>query len=430
VTVSPLFIKKTTICRWTLFTCLAYGALFQNAGSVRGQPDTRPSPNTARPPARYSFRNLGKLEGFSELQAHPFIFRFPPGLRSRARALAAESDKIRSTITDLLGPEGAAVTVVALAQTRVQYRQLLPAGARPPGWAAALAFPRLSYILMGPAGPATTDKHLTQLLAHEYSHVALGHATAFRPLPAWFVEGFADLQASRADPLSSHHVTTEIPLERLKRRFPRKDHHASAAYAQSRDFVAYLYASRSPETFRRFIEMLKRGTRFRTALRQVYGVRLKDLKRKWRKSWRFRKVWVPLVTSGAILWILAAVLMVMGYIRRRRARKALMAGEPEVVFEADELKDQHAPWARKPLEEEQPTVSAQSYGRGWSFIMVLVGAGLTLLTTALLRTIWPDADPWTLGALTGIGVALLFIILWWTGKRTAEEPGMDPEDPP
>ena len=420
MTLSPSPIKKRTFRRWCLITCLACGSLLAFGRSPHAQQDTR----------RHSFRNLGKLEGFSELRAYPFIFRFPPELRSRASALAAESEKIRATIADLLGPESAVITVVALAQTRLHYRRLLPAGARPPGWAAALAFPRLSYILMGPAGPAATNAHLAQLLAHEYSHVALGHATAFRPIPAWFVEGFADLQASRADPLSSHHVATEIPLEKLRRRFPRQDHHASAAYAQSRDFVAYLYASGSPETFRRFIEMLKKGTRFEVALQQVYGVRLKDLKRKWRKSWRFRKVWVPLVTSGAILWILAAVLMVLGYIRRRRARRAFVAGEPEVVFEAEDLKDPQAPWARKPLEAEQPAIPPQRYGRGWSFIMVLVGAGLTLLTTALLRTLWPDADPWTLGALTGIGVALLFIVLWWTSKRSSEEAGDHPGDPP
>lgn len=328
----------------------------------------------------------------------------------------------------LLGPSAIKEAVVALPADRRQYTRLLLPGSKPPEWAAALAYPRWSYIVMGPYGPAERISYMESLLAHEYAHVALGHATRFRSLPSWFVEGFADLAAFRIGLFTHDQMVPEIPLDLLKGRFPADRTRAGAAYQQSRDFVAYLYHSRSPEEFHGFLKLLQQGTPFEQALERIYGKDLETLSKRWRRSWRFRNFWIPLITSGAFLWFLASLLLVMGYVRQRRRRR-MMEAEPEVIWEAPELRT-----AQKgsPIEEER-WIENESWAdeahaqknagpaRRWSMVILLAGAGLTFFLVALLRTIWPFVSLFLLITLSALAVLSLLLILFWKGERAPED---------
>jgi hypothetical protein len=388
---SSIFSLKRAGRRLVLLSLLLLSVGF-DIRSARGDPgeDEKPSP-----PALPSH--------FEQRCTKRFCFRFAPSLSKPAARLARSSDRIVATVSDLLGGAVPPRTVVALSRTKAEFNELMPSAAKPPRWAAAIAFPRLAYIVMGPADLSESARHRATLLAHEYSHVALRHATGFRRLPTWFVEGFADLQARRAGPFSPDATQAPVPLSDLKRGFPADGRRASQAYAQSRDFVVFLYNSGTPADFRELISQLKKGERFRAAIEQVYGQKLTAIEGRWRRSFRFRKLIVPLVTSGVLLWILATVLLVLGYLRQKKRQRSRIERQPDGPawpgIEETELES---------TEAEPEEMSPSRFPLVW----VLAGLGLTFILTGLLRTLWPDVRLATLGALTGIGVLLALIIIY------------------
>ncbi len=339
-------------------------------------------------------------------------FRYPRELTGRAKMFAERSHWLETRALSLLGGTLPPKTTVALSTTKQQFLQLLPSRARVPTWAAAVAFTRLYYIVMGPSKTAPISSRFV-LLAHEYSHVALAHTTNFRSLPKWFVEGFADLMAGRLGLLEVSFGSPELSMKELESGFPRSHKKASAAYSQSRAFVSFLYSNGSPEDFRNLIERLRRGRSLHAAVEDIYGVSLDSLEKDWRKNWRYRKFVVPLVTSGLILWIVAALLLIFGYIKKKRARSKRLkkmedetAGLEAISFPKEPLSEKLA------LDDYRPPL-----------FWFLTGLGMTFLATGLIRTIFPDTRIYFLFGITGIVIGSFMAVLWWKkSKNPVQEP--------
>jgi hypothetical protein len=362
-----------------------------------------------------------KLPGFEERCSGRFCFRFPKALSERADALMERLPWLESGSLALLGGKLPPRTLISLSATRKQFQRQLPHGVRVPQWAAAVAFPRLYYIVMGPSSTQRIEARLT-LLAHEYSHLALGHLTRFRRLPTWFVEGLADLQALRVGPLSPRLGGRPLSLEEIDRGFPSDHRRASSAYRQSRAFVSFLYNSGTPEDFHRLLALLRQGKPLKASVRQVYGVSLKKMEGQWRTDWRYRNLVVPLITSGLFLWILAAGLLMAGYIKKRRAQKKRMRD-----YE-DEDDDFGPVYSYSPTENAPPRTPYRP-----PIVWILSGVGMTLLATGILRSLWPHTRVSVIFGAAGVVVGLLMAALWWTrGGEDGEgtDDGEDGEDHP
>ncbi len=297
---------------------------------------------------------------------------------------------------------------VVLSATTSQFRAMLPAGSRVPKWAAAVAYPRRRLIIMGPLSAVASNEQVLRLLTHEYSHLALAHATAFHPVPTWFSEGLADLQAGRGLDQGPFSFGRALPLSRLGHGFPGRADRAGDAYGQSRDFVAFLISSRSEKDFRRLIELVRQGVAFDTAIERVYGKPLDTLRRSWRSNWRYRKVIVPLFTSGALMWVLAIFLLVLGHRRRRRQLRNFETMPDERDEEIETMETE--------AEDQGPAVHMEI--PPGSFL--LAAGGLALLLAALLETVWPRVRWTTLLFVAGIVVSLGLIGLWKMSRNNQE----------
>jgi len=353
------------------------------------------------------------LPGYKERCTQWFCFRYPNELAHGANVLARNSHWVVLTVSFLLGPTRPKTTIVALSRTRAEFLALMPAGIRPPRWAAAIALPRLAYIVFAPVGIAWTKQSLVRLFIHEYSHVVLRVATNHHPLPTWFVEGLAELQAQRVRLPSAYATEPELPLDLLARRFPGRSDRASAAYSQSRDFVAYLYAVGSPQDFRRMIRLVGTGKTLRQAVRIVYGKDIKTLAQSWRASWRYRNIVVPMFTSGAVLWILASLLLLAGYRKRRQRLQAMtdMADEHDEESTKEDLETDLETDLLDDADQDEETPP----GPLWDVppvVLLLIGLGLTLMAAAVVRPIWPRVRWSTLTLGAGILTALFILWLW------------------
>jgi len=115
-------------------------------------------------------------------------------------------------------------------------------------------------------------------------------------------------------------------LDRLSNGFPNRPHRVNVAYAQSADMVGFLRSEEGDvAAFHDLIDYMGEGMPFEDAVQTAYGAPLHYLERQWRDRLRERFTAVPLLLSGTGLWVLASLLLMIAWVRRRRDNRARLA---------------------------------------------------------------------------------------------------------
>ncbi len=293
------------------------------------------------------------------------VVRAAAGLEAEAGRLADRAQRVLPRIAEDLPelPRPARIEI-RLVRDTAELSSVSPPGRGAPRWAAGVAFPDegvLALALYRGAQLHDTGKTLD----HELAHLLLG--AAVRDAPRWLHEGFAwqhaqDLDLSRLETLAGMAWFGNIaPLDALEAGFPVEEAPASRAYAQSYDFVGYL-AHRGRWTdgdddgdrwpFRYFLRALSQGQDVDAAARDAYGLGIEEIYEEWRADLIRRYLLVPASVFASGLWVLAALLLVLAWRRRRklaRVRLAQMAAEEAQRHRAPP----HMPWpgAADPLAE-------------------------------------------------------------------------------
>ncbi len=262
-----------------------------------------------------------------------------PGLEATARELAGDADEslieIAADLPELPVPRSVHIQVVRDAASLVS---VAPAGRGAPPWAIGVAYPDLGVVSIAlaragqPANPRST-------LRHELAHLALGAGLGDRA-PRWLHEGFAyqhsgEWSWDRTETLAGMAWFGGIvPLDDLDRSFPAEEAPANRAYAESYDFVGYLsrrgrwedgsdQGDRYP--FRQFLRDLGQGDSLDRAATRAFGKPVRALFDEWRDSLSKRYFLAPIGLLGLAVWILCALLLTIGFVRRRRANRRRMA---------------------------------------------------------------------------------------------------------
>lgn len=278
------------------------------------------------------------------------------GLDSEAAALADRAvrtlPKIALDLPDLPRPRRIEIRLV---HDTAELTSVSPPGHGAPRWAAGVAFPEEGVLALAlRRGAQLHDTGKT--LDHELAHLLLG--AAVRDAPRWLHEGFAwqhaqDLGLDRVETLAGMAWFGNIaPLDALEAGFPAEEAPASRAYAQSYDFVGFL-AHRGRWTdadddgdrwpFRYFLRAMASGKDVDAAAREAYGVGIEELYEEWRADLVRRYLLVPAGVFASALWLVAAILLVLAWRRRRRMAKvrlAQMAAEEAArgrAFEVEEV---------------------------------------------------------------------------------------------
>jgi hypothetical protein len=258
-----------------------------------------------------------------------------PGLDEIAadlgRRAEAALDEITADVPSLKTPAHIELRVV---RDSADLAGVAPAGRGAPPWAVGVAYPDLGIMSVAlRRGPNFIDPVFT--LRHELAHLVLGAALGKRA-PHWLHEGFAyqhspELSRERVDTLiGMAWFGNVIPIRELDRSFPADELPAHRAYAQSYDFVGYLARrGRWEDTeddgdrfaFRRFLHEIGSGASVDTAAIKAYGRPLDSLFAEWKADLakRYRLLPISLLSFG--LWILAALLLVLAFLRRRRQNR-------------------------------------------------------------------------------------------------------------
>ncbi len=266
------------------------------------------------------------------------IVRAAAGLDREARELAERAERtlprIAEDLPDLRRPRRIEIRLV---RETDELSSVSPPGRGAPRWAAGVAFPDEGILALAlRRGAQLHDTGKT--LDHELAHLLLG--AAVRDAPRWLHEGFAwqhaqDLGLDRVETLAGMAWFGNIaPLDALEAGFPVEEAPASRAYAQSYDFVGYLahrgrWADGDDDgdrwPFRYFLRALAEGKGLDDAAHEAYGVGIEELYEEWRADLVRRYLLVPAGVFASALWILAAVLLVLAWRRRRKAARVRLA---------------------------------------------------------------------------------------------------------
>ena len=257
------------------------------------------------------------------------------GLEQLGAELADSAEKeLHAISADLEGlpvPQGIEVRLVRDASS---LNAVAPDGRGAPQYAIGVAYPDLGVIAIATRrGSNVADPEAT--LRHELAHVALGAAIGDRA-PHWLHEGFAYQHSAewsweRTETLSGMAwMGGIIELDQLDRSFPAEEAPANRAYAESYDFVGFLSRRGRYEDatdrgdrypFRRFLSEVGHGRTLDAAAVRAFGKPIKALFDEWRDDLTTRYLTAPIGLLALGVWVLCALLLVIGYWRRKRQQK-------------------------------------------------------------------------------------------------------------
>jgi hypothetical protein len=248
------------------------------------------------------------------------------------------SERLVDTIVPMLEPElqrvaaalrtdpPAAVRVVVAPDT---HSFVEAQGGQSEPFVAGMASPERNTIYLRPlTGLEIRHGSMRAVAAHELAHLVVFKKLNGLPGPAWLEEGLAVFLAdepvySRAEELVAIALTGRAFMFRtLQDGFPSAPDAAATAYAQSGDFVRFLYREYGADVFIRYLDIMGQGVDPDLALQTAFNATLYELQNRWMDTVRRAYGWIPALSGGTTLWFLMALLAIYAYFRKWRMMKA------------------------------------------------------------------------------------------------------------
>jgi hypothetical protein len=191
----------------------------------------------------------------------------------------------------------------------------------------------------------TTPFTLESTLKHELCHLLLHHYIDSARLPKWLDEGVSQWASDGIAEVIMDYKRAILPqaivsgryfrMSALHARFPRDKQALQLAYAQSKSFVDYISREYGRDQVLRLLNKLGKGLDIEAAIEETFAITFTDLEKRWIQQLKNKKIWLTFLTAHIyeIIFFLAAVMLIIGFIRfviRRKAYKdAYEDGEDE-----------------------------------------------------------------------------------------------------
>jgi hypothetical protein len=279
---------------------------------------------------------------FQQLQLGQIIVLAPAAELALARGLAATAARP----TEWYGIGAQPVGPLRLIVVKGDERVAAVLRERAPSWGAGFAFPGArTIVIRADAG----DPYRT--LRHELAHLVLHDAIRVR-VPLWFDEGYAALAAGELDRLEVLRLDLAVASGRvpgffeLDRGLRAGESTAQSSYALAASAVALLARRHPDHSLVPLMRRLRQGEDFDSAVLATTGSPLGRFELEWQKEVRRRFGIVGWLMAGGLWAVLAALLVVAVWLRRRRDRPRRRALDEGWVVESEP--------ENPPLEEAGP----------------------------------------------------------------------------
>jgi len=241
------------------------------------------------------------------------------------------------------------------------FRELI--GTAFPDWGAAAALPYREMIAIKSPAHFRLGKQLSELVQHEYAHLALHDRLRMQEPPRWVDEGVAMYISAEwgweANFAMSRAVVFRsiVPLHEIEELNLFPSGRAQTAYAQSYLAVKYLLDEYGIEAFNYFLDAIKSRRSFDDAFLMSIGSTYKEFEEEYFDFLNKRYNIMTLFGDLYFLWIFLAAVVVIGFILRiRKRRKFYKKWEDEERLQStdfdygdpdnpEQIDDEDKPWA-------------------------------------------------------------------------------------
>lgn len=266
---------------------------------------------------------------------------YDAGRQTMAERIAAISPALYSELEEATGLAIDFRPTVIPASNRSDFRRL---GGR--DVYVAFALPERGQVVLDLSRFDVRPAFFRPVLKHEYVHLLLHRHIASEHLPRWLDEGIAQQLSdglSEYLPGRSQMVLGEafaadrvFPLGALEKHFPGDAFGRQLAYEQSRSIVGYMVQRYGDDFLKALVAYMADGVPLGKAFRAASGITLSDFEADWRQRQTAPLSWMGLLAGHVygLLFFLAALATLIGYVRHRRRRRAYDAAEDD-----DDLQD-------------------------------------------------------------------------------------------
>jgi hypothetical protein len=205
----------------------------------------------------------------------------------------------------------------------------------------AYALPNKNAVVIDHSKVNTSPFMLRNTFKHELCHLLLHHYIRDDNLPRWLDEGicqwasdgFADiLMDSKGNLLPAAILSdTYFDLEKLQHQFPQGKHSLMLAYQQSKSVVEYLSSKYGSQGILDFLKLLQQGYDLESAFALRFGIQIDEFQYQWRGHLKKKINWFTYLSIHIyeILFVSAALLTILGFVRKMVRRRAYSAQEDE-----------------------------------------------------------------------------------------------------
>jgi hypothetical protein len=207
----------------------------------------------------------------------------------------------------------------------------------------AFAVPEKDLIVIDYARMNLHPFSLRITFKHELCHLLLHRHINHRRLPRWLEEGicqwasdgigeiFIDKSGSGLD--AAIMADRVLHLRRLTKKFPRDKPSLTLAYEQSKSVVNYIDRQYGKDAILDLLGYLKNGESMESAAMKSLGISTDKLEKDWLSHLESTPRWLVYLADHlyGILFFMAALLTILGFIRRMMHRK---------VWESEEENDE------------------------------------------------------------------------------------------
>ncbi len=232
------------------------------------------------------------------------------------------------------------------------------AGNSVPDWGIGVAIPYRHRIVIKSPLITRGDKSLGELTAHEFSHIALATALGFQQAPRWLDEGMAMYFSAEwgwGDNLAVSWAVVFggiIPLAKIEHLNRFEGDMVRVAYSQSYLAFRYFLDTYGKSGLNILLQNIRAGHRLDYAFITATGADYNAFEQEYSAHLHRRYNIVALIFDSNLLWIIMALIVVIGFVltRRRRKKRFREFEEREKYHSTDfdygevEKPDEDKPW--------------------------------------------------------------------------------------
>lgn len=205
----------------------------------------------------------------------------------------------------------------------------------------AFAVPERNLIVIDSSKMRTDPFSIETTMKHELCHLLLHNHIKGENLPRWLDEGIcqwvsdgiAEIIMTQKGSILEEAILSGryISIRALTDRFPRDKRYLVLAYEESKSLVEYMISSFGEEAVLSVLNYLEHGVEMDGAIFRGLSISLDELESRWLHHLKRRITWATYLINHLyeILFFLAAMAMIYGFIRRLRKKRAYRDEEEE-----------------------------------------------------------------------------------------------------